>query len=31
MTLTIYGTTDSRTMRVLWAARELGLDFTHLP
>lgn len=31
MTLTIYGTTDSRTMRVLWAAHELALDFTHCP
>src|SRR6185312_11392307 len=30
MTLTIYGTADSRTMRVLWAANELGLDFTHV-
>jgi glutathione S-transferase len=29
--LTIYGTTDSRTMRVLWAASELGLDFRHVP
>lgn len=31
MALTIYGTTDSRTMRVLWAANELGLAFTHVP
>jgi glutathione S-transferase len=31
MALTIYGTTDSRTMRILWAARELGLEFTHVP
>jgi glutathione S-transferase len=31
MALTIYGTTDSRTMRVLWAAHELGLEFTHIP
>ena len=31
MSLTIYGTTDSRTMRVLWAANELGLAFTHVP
>jgi glutathione S-transferase len=31
MALTIYGTGDSRTMRVLWAANELGLDFTHIP
>jgi glutathione S-transferase len=31
MALTIYGSTDSRTMRVLWAANELGLEFTHVP
>ena len=31
MGLTIYGTTDSRTMRVLWAAREVGIEFTHIP
>lgn len=31
MALTIYGTMDSRTMRVLWAARELGLTFAHVP
>jgi glutathione S-transferase len=30
MALTIYGDTDSRTMRVLWAARELDLDFAHV-
>ena len=31
MALTIYGHPDSRTMRVLWAAHELGLDYTHVP
>ncbi|HXC56810.1 MAG TPA: glutathione S-transferase family protein [Rhizomicrobium sp.] len=31
MALTIYGSTDSRTMRVLWAANELGLTFAHVP
>jgi glutathione S-transferase len=31
MSLTIYGHPDSRTMRVLWAANEFGLDFAHLP
>ena len=31
MALTIYGTTDSRTMRVLWAANELGLGYVHVP
>jgi glutathione S-transferase len=31
MTLIIYGTHRSRTMRVLWTAAELGLDFTHVP
>jgi len=31
MPLTIYGHPDSRTMRVLWAARELGLSFEHVP
>jgi glutathione S-transferase len=31
MTLTIYGSRDSRTMRVLWAAHELDLAFTHIP
>ena len=31
MALTIYGHPDSRTMRVLWAAHELGLDFRHVP
>ena len=29
--LTIYGTARSRTMRVLWLAEELGLDYTHVP
>src|SRR5579863_1631918 len=27
MALTIYGTPRSRTMRVLWTAAELGLDY----
>lgn len=31
MSLTIYGPPQSRTMRVLWLARELGLDFDHQP
>lgn len=31
MALTIYGSRRSRTMRVLWAAAELGLDYDHLP
>lgn len=31
MALTIYGSPNSRTMRVLWAARELDLEFTHIP
>jgi glutathione S-transferase len=31
MTLTIYGSPRSRTMRVLWIAAELGLDYTHIP
>ena len=31
MTLTIYGSPRSRTMRVLWMAAELGLDFRHVP
>jgi len=29
--LTIYGTARSRTARVLWMAKELGLDFEHVP
>lgn len=31
MTLVIYGSPRSRTMRVLWAAAELGLDYRHVP
>ena len=31
MALTIYGSPRSRTMRVLWTAAELGLDYTHVP
>lgn len=31
MALIVYGHPDSRTMRVLWAARELDIDFTHVP
>jgi len=31
MALTIHGTSRSRTMRVLWMAAELGLDFEHDP
>jgi glutathione S-transferase len=31
MALTIYGSPRSRTLRVLWAAAELGLDYTHVP
>ena len=31
MGLTIYGTARSRTARVLWMAKELGLDFEHVP
>ena len=30
MSLTIYGIPASRAMRPLWAATELGLDFTHV-
>ena len=29
--LTIYGTARSRTARVLWMAKELGLAFEHVP
>lgn len=29
MALTIYGSPRSRTMRVLWMAEELGLDYAH--
>lgn len=31
MALTIYGTARSRTARVLWMAKELGLAFEHVP
>src|SRR5271167_1469660 len=31
MALTIYGSDRSRTMRVLWMAAELGLDYVHVP
>jgi len=31
MALTIYGSPRSRTMRVLWVAAELGLDYRHVP
>lgn len=31
MALTVYGSHRSRTMRVLWMAAELGLDYTHVP
>ena len=31
MTLTIYGSSRSRTMRVLWCATELQLAFEHVP
>ena len=31
MTLTIYGSPYSRTLRVLWAAGELGVDYEHVP
>ncbi len=31
MALTIYGSARSRTMRVLWAAAELGLTYDHVP
>jgi glutathione S-transferase len=31
MALTIYGSPRSRTMRVLWLASELALDFEHVP
>ncbi len=31
MTLTIYGTPQSRTMRTLWAAAELGLNYELVP
>ena len=31
MALTIYGAPNSRTSRVLWLAKELGLPFEHVP
>ncbi|HKP23210.1 MAG TPA: glutathione S-transferase family protein [Dongiaceae bacterium] len=31
MVLTIYGTARSRTARVLWMVKELGLTFEHVP
>ncbi|MDF3075513.1 MAG: gst 2 [Alphaproteobacteria bacterium] len=31
MSVTIYGVAASRTMRPLWAALELGIDFKHEP
>jgi len=31
MPLTIYGSPRSRTLRVLWMATELGLEFEHVP
>jgi glutathione S-transferase len=31
MALTIHGSARSRTMRVLWMAEELGLDYAHDP
>lgn len=31
MTLKIVGATRSRTLRVLWLAEELGLDYEHVP
>jgi glutathione S-transferase len=31
VTLTIYGSHKSRTMRVLWAVEELGIKYTHIP
>ncbi|MBU2136212.1 MAG: glutathione S-transferase family protein [Alphaproteobacteria bacterium] len=31
MTLTIFGSPRSRTMRTLWMAEELGLDYEHVP
>lgn len=31
MTLTIFGSHRSRTMRVLWMAEELGLSYVHVP
>jgi glutathione S-transferase len=31
MTLTIYGSPRSRTMRVLWTAAELDIEYRHVP
>ena len=31
MALTIYGAAASRTSRVLWLAKELGLQYEHVP
>ena len=31
MALTVYGSPKSRTLRVLWMAEELGLDYEHIP
>lgn len=31
MALKIYGSPRSRTMRTLWTAQELGLDYDHVP
>ena len=31
MVLTIYGSPQSRTMRTLWTAEELGLKYEHVP
>lgn len=31
MALTIYGSPRSRTMRTLWIAEELGLEYEHVP
>ena len=31
MALTLHGSARSRTLRVLWMAAELGLDYTHDP
>lgn len=31
MAIVIYGSPRSRTMRVLWMAEELGLDYEHVP
>lgn len=31
MALTIYGSARSRTLRTLWVAAELGLDYEHVP